>query len=100
MESEVRRPATTTAPPVKDGSLDDIYDVLVGGNGGWDVPSRIPRLLVVAVFTALGGWFLWTAFQPRGYYRRGLGAGSILIGLSCLYFAWRALEQWAARRRR
>ena len=99
LESEVRRPATITAPPVKGGSLDDIYDVLVGGNGGWDVPSRIPRLLVATVFIALGGWFLWKAFHPRGHYGRSWGDGAVLIGLTCLYFGWRALEQWAARRR-
>lgn len=99
MDSEARRPAATTAPPARGGSVDDIYDVLIGGSGGWDVPSRIPRLLVAAVFAALGGWFLWAAFHPRGYFHRSSGAGPVLIGLTCLYFAWRALEQWAARRR-
>ncbi|GEJ58514.1 hypothetical protein [Anaeromyxobacter diazotrophicus] len=83
----------------RDVSLDDIYDVLVGGDGGSDVPSRIPRLLVAAVSAAVGGWFLWIAFHPRGY-SRSFGLGRVVIGLTCLYFAWRAVEQWAARRRR
>ena len=93
MDREVGRAPTRATPPTMDGSLDDIYDVLVGGEVGWDVPSRIPRLLVAAVFTALGAWFLWVAFHSRGYY-------SVLLGPTCLYFAWRAVRQWAARRRR
>jgi hypothetical protein len=100
MDPEIRRTPTTPVPRTRDGSLDDIYDLLVGGDGGWDVPSRVPRLLVAAVFVALGGWFLWTAFHPRGHYSRSWGAGPVPLGLTCLYFAWRALEQWAARRRR
>jgi hypothetical protein len=88
-----RRPAPPLRPP-RGGSLDDVYDVLAGGSGGMDVPSRIPRLLVAAVFAALGGGFLWIAFRPRGYLTRGYGVGPVLLGLVCLYFAWRALDQW------
>lgn len=93
MDREVEGAPTRATPPARDGSLDDIYDVLVGGDTGWDVPSRIPRLLVAAVFTALGAGLLWMAFPSAGYY-------GLLLGLTCLYFAWRALRQWAAQRRR
>jgi Zn-finger nucleic acid-binding protein len=99
MENEVQRSPTTSAPPRRGGSVEDIYEVLVGGSGGWDVPSRIPRLLVAAVCAVLGLWSLWATFHTRRYSRT-LGVGSALLGLTCLYFAWRALEQWAARRRR
>jgi Zn-finger nucleic acid-binding protein len=81
------------------GAPTDVYDVLVGGGEGWDVPSRIPRMLLVAVFGALGAWLLWRAFQPAPS-TRSLGAGAVVGGLGCLYLAWRALREWAARRGR
>jgi Zn-finger nucleic acid-binding protein len=99
MDAEARRARTRSASRTAAGSLDDVYDVLVGGSGASDVPSRIPRLLVVAVFTAVGGWLLWIAFHPRRFYSRTWGVAPVLLGLVCLYFAWRALEQWARRRR-
>ncbi len=88
------------APPRRDASLDDIYELLVGGNGGINLPSRIPRLLVAAVFAALGAGLLWSAFHPGGHPRRSYGVAPVLLGIVCFYFAWRALAQWAARRRR
>ena len=100
MDRELRRARRPAAPPKGDGSLDDIYDVLVGRDGGWSLPSPIPRLLVAAALTALGGWFLWTAFRPSGYYSGTWGVEPALLGLICLYFAWRALREWASRRRR
>jgi Zn-finger nucleic acid-binding protein len=87
------------APPVPMGApVDDVYDVLVGGSG-WDVPSRIPRLLVAAVCGALGVWGLWRAFHPDGSFHRDLGTGPLGLGLVCLYLAWRAAADWATRRR-
>jgi Zn-finger nucleic acid-binding protein len=103
--SRERRRAPWTAAPwnaprsARGASLDEIYEVLVGGSSGLDVPSRIPRLLVAAVYTALGGWLLWSAFHSRHYYLRRWAAEP-LLGLFCLYLAWRAVEEWMARRRR
>jgi hypothetical protein len=62
--------------------VDDVYDVLVGDGAGWDVPSRIPRLLAFAVFGV------------------PVSAPWVTAGLTSLWFAWRALEEWAARRGR
>jgi hypothetical protein len=61
------------------------------------VPSRIPRLLVAAFFSAAGAWLLWHAFRRYGH---GLGAEAAALGLVSLYFAGRALWQWAERRGR
>jgi hypothetical protein len=54
---------------------------------------------MAAVFAALGAWALWSAFDPI-HYDRSYGAGGVVLGLVSLWFAWRALGQWAARRRR
>jgi hypothetical protein len=54
---------------------------------------------VAAVFVALAGVLLWCAFHPRAF-SRGLGTEPVLLGLVCLYFAWRAVEQWTGNRRR
>jgi Zn-finger nucleic acid-binding protein len=98
LERERRSTSSPPRPAPRDASMDDIYDVLVGGDESWDVPSKIPRLLVAAVFGALGAWLLWGAFHPRGSFGR-FGDGGALLGLASLYLAWRALRQWAARRR-
>ncbi|WP_242342070.1 TFIIB-type zinc ribbon-containing protein [Anaeromyxobacter terrae] len=98
-ERERPSPSGAGRPLPREASLDDLYDVLAGNDGGWDVPSRIPRLLVAAFFAVVGVWSLWRAFHPR-YFERSYGAGPVLLGLVSLYFAWRALEQWAAGRGR
>jgi hypothetical protein len=98
IDRELHAPPQTARHGPKDGSLDDVYDVLVGGDGGWDVPSRIPRLLVAAVFGALGALLLWSAFDRGaryGRYREDL----VVLGLLSLYVAGRALWRWAERRR-
>jgi hypothetical protein len=41
---------------------------------------------------------LWSAFRPSESSLRSLGVDPVLLGLVSLYFAWRALGQWAARR--
>lgn len=97
-EKTTRGWAAPTAPRAP--SLDDTYDILVGGGGTWDVPSKVPRLLVAAVFCALGAWFLWRAFHPSAFTDRSLGAGPAVLGVVSFYFAWRALRQWASGRRR
>jgi hypothetical protein len=86
-------------PGPRGASVDDVYDVLVGGDASWDVPSRIPRLVVAAFFGAAGAFLLWRAFRPDIYHRNG-GVGHVGAGSISLYFAWRAFAQWLARRRR
>jgi Zn-finger nucleic acid-binding protein len=97
MERERRSTPSTARPAPAGASPNDIYDVLVGGNASWDVPSRIPRLLVAAFFGAAGAWLLWRAFH---HYGRGLGANAAVLGLVSVYLAWRALREWAERRGR
>lgn len=97
LEREAPRPRAPAPTGARDASVEDVLDVLAGG-GGWDVP-RVPRPLLAAAFAALGGWFLWTAFHPRGF-GRSLGMEPVLLGSACLYVAWRAIEPWIAGRRR
>ncbi|MBK9519122.1 MAG: zf-TFIIB domain-containing protein [Anaeromyxobacter sp.] len=96
--SEVAAPRRG-ARPAPTAELDDTYDILMGG-GGWDVPSRIPRLLVAAFFGAFGAWSLWRAFHPNANSFRGLGLGQVVLATFSFYFAWRAVEQWVSQRRR
>jgi hypothetical protein len=58
--------------------------------------SRSDRLAVGGV---VGVWALWVTFHPDGRFDRDLGTGPLALGLISLYYAWRALQEWAARRR-
>jgi Zn-finger nucleic acid-binding protein len=97
MERE-RSSATAPRPIPREASLDDIYDVLAGGDPGWDVPGRVPRLLLVAFFAACAVFLLWHAFGSGGLYQGDFGAGAVVLAVAALYCAWRAFEQWSARR--
>jgi hypothetical protein len=87
-------------PGPRAASIDDVYDVLVGGDAKWDVPSRIPRLLVAAFFGAVGLWLIWQGFHSGGYYGYRGPVGAVGAGIASLYFAWRAFGEWMARRER
>lgn len=96
-ERQASRPRR--AAPGATGAPADVYDVLVGG-GTWDVPAKFPRLVLAGIFAAVGVWALWRAFHPDHQTFRALGLAPVLFGIACLYFAWRALEQWLSRRGR
>jgi Zn-finger nucleic acid-binding protein len=98
LEAEKGSGSLAGEPMPVSGSADDIYDVLFGGNASWDVPSRVPRLLVALFFAGAGAWLLWDTFHPRGHLSRTFGAGGAMAGIVCLYFAWRALGEWVERR--
>lgn len=100
LEREVGGPAAPGAPMPSASPSRDIYDVLVGGDGGWDLPSRIPRALVAVACTAFGAWALWDVFfGGRTGFRPRAVAGGVLMGLASLYLAARALADRARRRR-
>lgn len=96
-ERERHRPgpaAGRRGPPM------DVYDVLVGGDGPWDVPGRFPRPLLASLLAALGVWSLWRAFHPGSWAYWTVREGAGLFGILCLYLAWRALGAWMSRRGR
>lgn len=95
LDNELRSTPVPAGPPGGTASLDVFYELLVGGEGVRDIPSKIPRLLLVVIFTILGGLSLWAAFAPDGFGDPGWGLGPALV---FLYFAWRALRQWMSRR--
>lgn len=98
LDAERSSSVATGGPLPLAQSADDIYDVLVGDNAGWDVPSRVPRLLLAILFATLGVFLLWHAFHPHGHFgRRWSADGGALAGLVSLYLAWRALREWWAR---
>ena len=98
LDREERSSPIGGGPIPRGSSADDVYDVLFGGNGGWDIPSRIPRLPLALFFGAMGAGLLWGAFHPGDHLDRTLGGGGALAGIASLYLAWRALREWSERR--
>jgi Zn-finger nucleic acid-binding protein len=94
LDDELRSTPVPPGPPGGTASLDVLYDLLVGGGGVRDLPSRIPRLLLVVIFAILGGLSLWAAFAPDGFGDPGWMLGPALV---FLYFGWRALRQWMSQ---
>jgi Zn-finger nucleic acid-binding protein len=97
-ESDTELRASLEVSPPRKVPADDVYEVLLGGDSSWDVPSRIPRLLVAAFFAAVGTGLLWWALRA-GSYVRPRGEAGVALGLAALWFAWRALRQWLERGR-
>lgn len=63
------------------------------------MPGKVPRLLLVGVFTALGAWSHWIAFDPDSSWPMAAEL-AVSVGLVCLLLAWRALGQWRSLRGR
>jgi Zn-finger nucleic acid-binding protein len=96
LDAERRRTPAAGAPPRRPASADDVFDVLVGGDG-WDVPVHAGWLAALAlVFATLGAGLLWVAFDSR-WTSRPLDREALAAGAGCLWFAWRALRRWRAR---